>query len=73
MCFSFYALEIIPKLRENLKIDRAKMRIRVSIPAKNAKVVHEKLKTFFDTVEVEDWEKGDLQMVLSLNYNFALT
>ena len=31
------ALEMIPKLREQVKIDRAKMRIRVSVPAKNAK------------------------------------
>lgn len=57
------ALEMIPKLRESLKIDRAKMRIRVSVPAKNAKTIHAKLKAFFDTVEVEDWEKGDLEMV----------
>jgi ribosome maturation protein SDO1 len=57
------ALEMIPKLREQLKIDRAKMRIRVSLPAKNAKSIHIKLKAFFDSVEVEDWEKGDLEMV----------
>jgi hypothetical protein len=58
---------MIPKLREQVKIDRAKMRIRVSVPAKNAKNIHPKLKAFFDTVEVEDWEKGDLEMV-SQNY-----
>lgn len=57
------ALEMIPKLRETLKIDRAKMRIRVSVPAKHAKANHSKLKAFFDTVEIEDWEKGDLEMV----------
>ncbi|KAL3090167.1 hypothetical protein niasHS_006619 [Heterodera schachtii] len=57
------ALEMIPKLRETLKIDRAKMRIRVSVPAKNAKMLHPKLKAFFDTTEVEDWDKGDLEMV----------
>ncbi|KAL7078595.1 hypothetical protein ACQ4LE_002576 [Meloidogyne hapla] len=57
------ALEMIPKLRENLKIDRAKMRVRVSVPAKHAKSIHGKLKGFFETVEVEDWEKGNLEMV----------
>uniref|UniRef100_A0A183BVH9 Ribosome maturation protein SBDS n=1 Tax=Globodera pallida TaxID=36090 RepID=A0A183BVH9_GLOPA len=57
------ALEMIPKLRESLKIDRAKMRIRVSVPGKNAKMLHSKLKAYFDTVEVEDWDKGDLEMV----------
>lgn len=54
---------MIPKLRETLKIDRAKMRIRLSVPAKNAKNIHAKLTNYFDTVEVEDWDKGDLEMV----------
>uniref|UniRef100_A0A915MJV7 Ribosome maturation protein SBDS n=1 Tax=Meloidogyne javanica TaxID=6303 RepID=A0A915MJV7_MELJA len=57
------ALEMIPKIRENLKIDRAKMRVRVSVLAKHAKSIHGKLKAFFETVEVEDWEKGNLEMV----------
>lgn len=57
------ALEMIPKLRENMTIDRAKMRIRVSVDSKDAKNTHDKLKTLFDVIEVEDWEKGDLQMV----------
>lgn len=57
------ALEMIPKIRENLKIERAKMRIRVAVPAKNAKNIHAKLKSFFDALEIEDWEKGDLEMV----------
>lgn len=57
------ALEMIPKLRESMKIDRAEMRLRVSIEAKEAKYVHERLKTMFTKVEVEDWEKGNLEMV----------
>jgi len=57
------ALEMIPKLRESLKIDRAKMRIRVSVAAKSAKMLHTKLKGYFDTIENEDWDKGDLEMV----------
>ena len=59
---------MIPKLRENLKIDRAKMRVRVSVPAKHAKSVHGKLKGFFETVEIEDWEKGNLEMVWIFSY-----
>jgi tRNA threonylcarbamoyladenosine modification (KEOPS) complex Pcc1 subunit len=54
---------MIPKLRESMKIERAKMRIRVSVESKDAKNLHTKLKSFFDTVEVEDWEKGHLEMV----------
>ena len=64
---------MIPKLRETLKIDRAKMRIRVSVPAKHAKANHSKLKAFFDTVEIEDWEKGDLEMVTALTISGNLT
>ncbi|KAH7731282.1 shwachman-Bodian-Diamond syndrome [Aphelenchoides avenae] len=58
-----HALEAIPKLRETMKIDRAKMRLRVAIPAKEAKMLHDKLKALFSDVEVEDWEKGDLEIV----------
>ena len=58
-----HALDAIPKLREHMAIDRANMRIRVSIPAKNAKNIHDRLKSLFTSVEVEDWEKGDLSIV----------
>jgi len=57
------ALEMIPKLRENMKIDRAKMRIRVSLESKDAKIIHDRLKSYFDQVEVEDWDKGHLELV----------
>lgn len=46
-----------------MKIDRASMRVRVSIPHKEAKAMHDKLKQMFKTIEVEDWEAGDLEMV----------
>lgn len=46
-----------------MKIDRADMRVRVSIPHKEAKIVHDRLKALFKTVEVENWEEGDLEMV----------
>ncbi|CAI5445990.1 unnamed protein product [Caenorhabditis angaria] len=57
------ALEAIPKLSENLKIERAKMRIRISIPTKEAKQVHSKLKTSFSEVEVDDWAEGGLELI----------
>jgi ribosome maturation protein SDO1 len=57
------ALRAINSLRANLSIDRAKMRVRVSIGHKNAKNMHNTLKDFFDTVEVEDFEQGNLEMV----------
>ncbi|CEF65720.1 Ribosome maturation protein SBDS [Strongyloides ratti] len=52
------ALEIIPKLKESLKIDRAQMRVRCAITAKEAKKLHKQIKDMFGTVEMEDWEDG---------------
>ena len=51
-----------------MKIDRAKMRVCVSVPPKDAKSIHERLKSLFEKVEVEDWEKGQLEMVIKLSY-----
>lgn len=47
-----------------MKIDRANMRVRLSIPHKDAKRIHDKLKAMFKSIEVEDWEAGDLEMVI---------
>uniref|UniRef100_A0A0N5BTA0 Ribosome maturation protein SBDS n=1 Tax=Strongyloides papillosus TaxID=174720 RepID=A0A0N5BTA0_STREA len=52
------ALEVIPKLKESLKIDRAQMRIRCAVPAKDAKKHHKHIKEMFGTIEMEDWEEG---------------
>uniref|UniRef100_A0A0N5A255 Ribosome maturation protein SBDS n=1 Tax=Parastrongyloides trichosuri TaxID=131310 RepID=A0A0N5A255_PARTI len=59
------ALEVIPKLKETLKIDRAQMRIRCSLPGKEAKKSSKKVKEMFGTIEMEDWdeEAGSLDIV----------
>jgi len=57
------ALDAIPKLRETMKIDRAKMRIRISLPKKEAKQAHEKIKQLMGEIEAEDWDEGALEMV----------
>ncbi|CAB3401974.1 unnamed protein product [Caenorhabditis bovis] len=57
------ALEAIPKLRETMKIERAKMRIRVAMPTKEAKQAHAKLKQNFSEIEVDDWAETGLEMV----------
>lgn len=49
-----------------MKIDRAEMRLRVSIEAKEAKRMHDRLKAMFTKIEVEDWERGNLEMVKCL-------
>ncbi|EYB91297.1 hypothetical protein Y032_0207g2014 [Ancylostoma ceylanicum] len=56
------ALEAIPKLRETIRIERAKMRIRVSMPSHEAKLTHNRLKALFAEVEMEDWAEGGLEM-----------
>uniref|UniRef100_A0AC34RSG1 Ribosome maturation protein SBDS n=1 Tax=Panagrolaimus sp. JU765 TaxID=591449 RepID=A0AC34RSG1_9BILA len=58
-----HALEAIPKLREHIKIDRAKMRLRIGIPSKEAKSLHNRVKSLFESVEVENWDEGSLEMV----------
>ncbi|VDD91035.1 unnamed protein product [Enterobius vermicularis] len=58
------ALEMIPKLRETMKIDRAEMRLRTSVDSKEAKKVHTKLRALFKTIEVEDWDAhGNLELI----------
>ncbi|KAE9556738.1 hypothetical protein FO519_000144 [Halicephalobus sp. NKZ332] len=57
------ALEAIPKLREHIKIDRAKMRLRIAIPSKEAKSLHDRIKNLFESVEVENWEEGAFDIV----------
>ncbi|CAD6188183.1 unnamed protein product [Caenorhabditis auriculariae] len=57
------ALEAIPKLRETMKIERAKMRIRVAMGNKEAKGAHVKLKQLFSEVEVDDWAESGLELI----------
>ncbi|WKY00370.1 hypothetical protein Q1695_014878 [Nippostrongylus brasiliensis] len=57
------ALEAIPKLREAIRLERAKMRIRVAMPSHEAKITHSRLKALFSELEMEDWAEGGLEMV----------
>lgn len=56
-------MDAVSKLKQVMNIDRAKMRVRVSLPHKEAKACHAKLKETFEAVEVEDWEEGNLEIV----------
>jgi len=55
------ALEVIPKLREIMPIERAKMRIRVFVPSHSAKALKEKLLPLL-TIENESWVSGNLDL-----------
>lgn len=56
------ALEVIKQLKESIQIQRAHMRLRLVLPAKDGKRLKEKLKPFFKVVESEDFD-DQLEMV----------
>ncbi|XP_028400739.1 ribosome maturation protein SBDS-like [Dendronephthya gigantea] len=58
------ALEVIRQIKdaEVMPIDRAQMRLKLTLPQKDAKQVLEKLRSNFTSVESEEWE-GDLEIV----------
>ncbi|XP_033123238.1 ribosome maturation protein SBDS-like [Anneissia japonica] len=58
------ALEVIKKLKEteNFEIARAQMRLRISIPSREAKKIKERLTPMISTVESEEFEE-ELELV----------
>nr|ACQ58627.1 Ribosome maturation protein SBDS [Anoplopoma fimbria] len=56
------ALEVIRQLKESMEIQRAHMRLRLVLPAKEAKKLKEKLKPLLQVVESEDFDE-QLEMV----------
>lgn len=62
------ALEVIKKLMESdvIQIQRAQMRLRLSIPGREAKKVKEKIKKMASTVENEEFD-GDLEMIILID------
>uniref|UniRef100_A0AAZ1X9X1 Ribosome maturation protein SBDS n=1 Tax=Oreochromis aureus TaxID=47969 RepID=A0AAZ1X9X1_OREAU len=56
------ALEVIRQLKESMEIQRAHMRLRLVLPAKEAKRLKEKLKPLLQVVESEDFDE-ELEMV----------
>lgn len=56
------ALEVIRLLRDCMSIERARMRLQVQLPAKEARHLREKLMSMI-TVEGEDWAGGHMEMV----------
>uniref|UniRef100_A0A1A7YGA2 Ribosome maturation protein SBDS n=1 Tax=Iconisemion striatum TaxID=60296 RepID=A0A1A7YGA2_9TELE len=56
------ALEVIRQLKETMQIQRAHMRLRLVLPAKEAKRLKEKLKPILQVVESEDFDE-ELELV----------
>lgn len=59
----YTALEVIRQLKETMEIQRAHMRLRLMLPAKEAKRLKEKLKPLLQIVESEDFDE-ELEMVV---------
>ncbi len=56
------ALEVIRLLRSTMAIERARMKLRIQLPAKEARHVREKILNWL-TVEEEEWVGGDMEIV----------
>lgn len=65
------ALEVIRQLKESIEIQRAHMRLRLVLPAKDGKRLKEKLKPLLKVVESEDFD-DQLEMVRDRSLWFIL-
>ena len=51
-----------------MPIEKAQMRLRIVLPKECAKKTREKLEGFFTSVESEDWDCGQLDIVSAKRY-----
>ncbi len=56
------ALDVIRQLKEAIPIERAKMRLRVVLPKKEAKRIKDMLTEKLQ-VEAEEWDDGDMELI----------
>ena len=56
------ALDVIRLLRDSMAIERARMRLQIQLPAKEARTLRDRLLSML-TMEAEDWAGGHMEMV----------
>jgi ribosome maturation protein SDO1 len=56
------ALEVIRLLQQSMPIERARMRLKIKLPSKEARHVREKILQLL-TVEEEEWDGGHMEIV----------
>ncbi|KAF6204215.1 hypothetical protein GE061_002555 [Apolygus lucorum] len=56
-------LDVIPQLKAVMPLERAQMRLKITISGKEARKLREKLVKLTTSVESETWESGELEMV----------
>ncbi|XP_065220975.1 ribosome maturation protein SBDS [Planococcus citri] len=61
------ALEMIPKLQTVIPIERAQMRVKVTMSGKEANKLKEKLVKIVTKVEEENWDSFELTMIILIN------
>lgn len=61
------ALEVIKLLQETIPLERAKMRLKVTLSGKDAKRLKEKVTKLCSTVEGEEWEGDKLVLTCLIN------
>lgn len=57
------ALDVIPQLKTVIPLERAQMRLKITIPGKEAKKLREKVIKLAKTVESENWDNGTLHLI----------
>lgn len=57
------ALDVIPQLKTVIPLERAQMRLKVTVSGKEARKLREKIIKLATTVESEDWDSGTLDLI----------
>lgn len=57
------ALDVIPKLKQAIRLERAQMRVKLVLGGKDARKGRDKLQGLISTVEKEEWDSGTLNMI----------
>ena len=65
------ALEVIRLLKPTMPIERARMRLKVTLPSREARRVREKIGSMMVT-EQEEWEGGGLEIVSVVRMQYSL-
>ncbi|KAI6654742.1 Ribosome maturation protein SBDS [Oopsacas minuta] len=58
------SLEVIKKLKEKMKIERAQMELRFTLPSKEGKLIKEQIINFGAKIEAEDWQGKEVELIV---------
>lgn len=64
------ALDVIPQLKTIIPLERAQMRLKITISGKEARKIREKLSKLMSKVESESWDSGTLNLVCLIDPGF---